>query len=121
MNRKTMALGAAVLVASLTGCVIVDGDSDFDFEDWRHEQRENQVQISELDLGMSRASVVDQLGTPNFSEAFTEDGHEYRILFYRTHHRHADGETSEDETTPLVFQDGELIGWGPSLLNDVRP
>lgn len=121
MHRTTLTLIAAVLVTTLSGCVIVGGDGDMDWEDWRHQQRENQAVISDLELGMARASVVDRLGTPAFSEGFADDGHEYRVLFYRTQHRHSDGETTQDETTPLVFQDNELIGWGESILRDVRP
>ena len=121
MNRTISTLGAVALVTTLSGCVIVGGDGDMDWEDWRHEQRENQAVISDLELGIARELVVDRLGTPAFSEAFTEDGHEYRVLFYRTQHRHSDGETSKDETTPLVFQDEQLIGWGESILADIRP
>lgn len=40
------------------------------------------------------------------------------ILRYRTHHRHSDGETTRDETTPLVFVDGTLAAWGEASLVD---
>ncbi len=38
---------------------------------------------------------------------------------YRTHHRHADGATTADETTALVFADGLPIGWGESVLASI--
>ena len=63
---------------------------------------------------------TDRLGTPADSEAFTRDGEEVRVLFYRTQHRHSDGETSRDETTPLVFRSGELVGWGQRVYDSVR-
>ena len=120
MNRLTLPLTALALTASLSGCVIIGGDGDWDVEDWRHEQRHNQEVISNLTMGAARGQVLDQLGTPDHSEAFTRDGHEYRVLFYRTHHRHADGDTSMDETTPLVFEDDRLVGWGDRVLASYR-
>ena len=30
----------------------------------------------------------------------------------RTHRTHSDGDTTRDETTPLVFEDGKLVGIG---------
>jgi len=29
---------------------------------------------------------------------------EYRVLYYRTQRLHADGDTTKDETTPLIFK-----------------
>ena len=46
------------------------------------------------------------------------DGSEIEVLFFRTRHRHSDGETTPDETTPLVFVDGELVGWGAAAYED---
>ena len=68
---------------------------------------------------MERSQVVGRLGAPHFSEAFTRDGEEFRVLFFRTRHRHSDGETSRDETTPLVFRNDTLIGWGDDVLASV--
>jgi hypothetical protein len=35
-------------------------------------------------------------------------------MFYRTQHRQADGITTEDECTALLFENNELIAWGDS-------
>jgi hypothetical protein len=67
-------------------------------------------------LNDSRQSVVEQLGAPDFSEAFSKKDDSYRVLFYRTQHEHSDGETTKDETTPLVFKNDRLIGWGQDAL-----
>jgi hypothetical protein len=48
------------------------------------------------------------------------DGATYQVLYYRTHRTHSDGETTKDETTPLVFKDSALIGWGMDALARVR-
>lgn len=71
---------------------------------WDANQRDNRDIISKLSLGADRSSVVSRLGTPSQPEALVKEGDEYRVLYYRTQHRHSDGETSKDETTPLIFK-----------------
>ncbi|MFV8817616.1 DUF3192 domain-containing protein [Haliea sp. E17] len=111
----------AILLLSLaaTGCVYVGGDVSGD-EDWKQTQDKNRNAISSLDLGMSFNAVVERMGTPDDSEAFTDNGDEVRVLFYRTRHTNSDGETTRDETTPLVFRNGKLIGWGEEVYGDLR-
>ena len=113
-------LTMAILFSNLSGCVIVNGEPGWYGSDWEDEQRENREIISNLEIGMERTQVVSKLGTPNFSEAFTRDGDEFRVLFFRTQHRHSDGDTTRDETTPLVFRNDTLIGWGNEVLASVR-
>lgn len=111
------------LITSLTGCVIVSGDNDSDWSDnhsWQAEQKENRNIISELSLNSNRQQVQSKLGKPAFTEAFMIAETEYHILYYRTHHHHSDGKTTKDETTPLVFKNNRLIGWGEKVLNSIR-
>lgn len=105
---------AGFLAIFLSGCIVI-GDKNHG-ESWRAEQRENREIISELELGTSRNRVLTLLGAPAFSEAFAKADDEYRVLFYRTQHRHSDGDTTKDETTPLVFKNDRLIGWGQEML-----
>ncbi len=108
---------AGCLAVSLSGCIIV-GDRD-NHEEWRLEQRENRETISELELGTSRDRVLTLMGAPAFSEAFTRNGNDYQVLYYRTQHRHSDGDTTKDETTPLVFKNDRLAGWGEEALAEL--
>ena len=119
MNHLTTCAVALSLVL-LPGCVIVNGEPGWYSGDWEKEQRKNREAISELQIGMERSVVTNRLGSPNFSEAFIRDGDEFRVLFFRTRHRHSDGETSRDETTPLVFKNDTLIGWGDEVLASIR-
>ena len=119
MKSLLSAAFAAVLVGTATGCVYIDGER-VNTDDWRDEQRENRVEISDLSMGMNRERVVAKLGAPAESEAFTREGREVRVLFYRTQHKRSDGETTRDETTPLVFENDRLIGWGSSVYQDLR-
>lgn len=116
MRKLARAFGAAGLAMALTGCVINVSDDGVEWgEDWKERQEFNRQVISRLEIGQSRAEVEDRLGEPDFTEAYSRDGAEYHILHYRTQHRHSDGETTRDETTPLVFRDGRLEGWGDSI------
>lgn len=108
-----------LFTVTATGCVFIDGEQ-VSTDDWRDEQKDNREAISQLSIGLSLDAVVERLGTPADSEAFTRDGEEVRVLFYRTQHRHSDGETSSDETTPLVFRSGELVGWGQRVYDTMR-
>ncbi|MBV1908230.1 MAG: DUF3192 domain-containing protein [Kangiellaceae bacterium] len=115
-------IAALLITFSLSGCIVVGGDDwrDDHNDNWRSHQRDNLSTINQLEINDSRSSVVEQLGAPDFSEAFERNGDSYRVLFYRTQHRHSDGETTKDETTPLVFRDNKLVGWGNDALRAVR-
>ena len=106
---------AAGLFLGLTvsGCVVhVDDRRDGEDSAWAQREKDNRAAIEDLELGTAASDVRARLGSADFSEAFSSAGHDYRVLFYRTHRVDSDGETSRDETTPLVFRDGELVGWG---------
>lgn len=118
-THKGMLVALALTVMSTTGCVYIDGEH-VTGDDWRETQRDNREMISKLELGTSRSAVVARLGTPDDSEAFDANGEEVRVLFYRTQRKHSDGETSRDETTPLVFRNDLLVGWGDTTYNALR-
>lgn len=109
----------ALLSLSVAGCIIVDGEH-VSHDSWSDNQRENREAISQLQINMPSNDVIRQLGPPDASEAFTLQGEEIRVLFYRTQRKHADGETTRDETTPLVFRDDLLSGWGDAVYAQLR-
>ena len=107
---------AAVLIgttAALSGCVINISDEE-GRQGWSvaSEEQRNREFISRLELGAPVDSVRASLGEPDFSEAWLEQGQEVRVLRYRTHRTHADGDTTQDETTALVFKAGRLVAIG---------
>ncbi|MFK7954685.1 MAG: DUF3192 domain-containing protein [Lysobacterales bacterium] len=112
---------AAFSVLLLSGCVIVtDPDDNWEYHSnsWEHRQEDNQTYIADLRLGTALEQVKLDLGRPDHSEGFMSDGREIIVLRYRTQHRHSDGDTTFDETTPLVFVDGALAGWGESVVRE---
>lgn len=119
MNRAFSLATPLLFTLALSGCVIIDSDH-VDKDDWRETQRVNRETISQLELGLSRTAVLDKLGAPFDSEAFTDGDDEVRVLFYRTRHAKSDGETTRDETTPVVFRNGRLVGWGDAVYSSLR-
>lgn len=108
--RLAAAAGLAALLSS--GCVIVADEDDRDYADHQKVEQHNRREIAQLPLGATLAEVQQRLGDPQFTEALASGSGEYRVLRYRTHRSHSDGDTSRDETTPLVFLDGKLYGIG---------
>jgi hypothetical protein len=115
---RAAALGlVALLTVGLQGCVIaVGGDGYSSSSDYRDSEQRNRQYIASLAAGTARATVEAELGTPNFADLVTVDGVRYRVIYYRTHRVHADGNTTRDECTPVVFADGLLIGSGELAL-----
>ncbi len=112
---------AAILLASssLSGCVVAIGNDAFqEDEKWEQAEKRNDSYISTIDLGTSSASVKADLGEPEYRDSFKRNNDTFEVLYYRTQHRHSDGETTRDETTPLVFVDGLLVGHGPSAVEN---
>ncbi|MGB0515285.1 MAG: DUF3192 domain-containing protein [Wenzhouxiangellaceae bacterium] len=113
-----MRLIPLILIAPLlTGCVVAIGNDDFGegSKNWSRVERENRAAIDGLRLGMGIYEVQDAMpNEPEFNEAFSVAGVSHRVLFYRTQRVDGDGVTTRDETTPLVFTDGRLTGWGES-------
>ena len=106
-----------VLGLGLQGCVIaIGGEGYTSSSDYRDSEQRNRHYIASLAEGTNLATVEAELGTPNFSDLTTVDGVRYRVMYYRTHRVHADGNTTRDECTPVVFADGLLIGTGDLAL-----
>ena len=111
---------ATLLAVSLSGCIVIGDRDNWNDSDWEQTQQDNREVISDLVLNSALKNVRLKLGAPNFSEAFTHSDEQYRVLYYRTQHRHSDGDTTKDETTPLVFKNDKLIGWGNDALAKVQ-
>ncbi len=122
MNFKKLAI-ISILPLSLTlgGCVIKidgNGDANYGYTDWEDREEKNRAAISNLQLELTPEQVRATLGTPDFTEFHKAEG-EIMVLFYRTHRQKGDGMTTKDECTPLVFQEGKLIGWGDATYRKI--
>lgn len=91
---------------------------------------ENRSRLNDLELGMDRAAVDSVLGNglqfeykklritnPWRVDAFElKGGTAVRIQYYLTQRQRRTGEAREAELTPVVFEDGRVVGWGWSYL-----
>lgn len=119
-GSQLAALGlVAALSFGLQGCIVVadgDGIHTYDKADYEEREERNRKAIASFNEGATLKQVENEMGTPNFSDLVTVDGVRYRVMYYRTNRVHADGNTTKDECTPLVFADGVLIGTGDLAL-----
>jgi hypothetical protein len=123
MKPLHIILLAAIVALPLSGCVIRINDNDWDSEegDWEDRQRNNAKKIQKLELGRTISSIKVDFGEPDLVESFRREAKDYKVLFYRTQHTHSDGMTTRDETTPLVFVEDILVGWGESAIEKATP
>ena len=78
------------------------------------EQANYTKHIANLETGTTYESVLRKMGVADFNELFEKQDGTYRVLYYRTQKTMGDGITTKDECTPLVFRNGNLVGWGDS-------
>ena len=65
------------------------------------------------------------VNSPYKSEIIQREGKPYEVLYYYTDVRNAiyianPSTVHDDELTPLVFEDGKLIGWGADFLKNIK-
>ena len=80
--------------------------------DWKDREEYNRVLIPKLELGTSKKVILEQMGSPDITEAKRVQGNELQVMFYRTHHKKADGFTTQDECTALLFINNRLSEMG---------
>lgn len=68
----------------------------------------------------SAASNSVTVNNPYQKEILSQRGKTYDVFYYLTHIRKADGIISQDELTPLVFENDIVIGKGWDFLKDLR-
>jgi hypothetical protein len=99
----------------------------------------NRENLNRLSLGMSKEKVLEVMGVESFKtkEPFgsgrqsetisnpyrteiltSKDGQTaFEVLFYYTDDKQRDDAITDDELTPLVIQNGKLVGWGWSFMD----
>ncbi|RUO69796.1 DUF3192 domain-containing protein [Pseudidiomarina sediminum] len=120
---KFIAASALIVTSALTlqGCIVVaDGHGDdYKASDFRELEEKNRRMIAGLDDGATMIYVREVMGTPEFADRVSVDNVRYDVLYYRTQRVDADGNTTRDECTPLVFEDGALRGTGHLALSRI--
>jgi len=73
----------------------------------------NRSRLNRLELGMTQDTVKKVMGKPYIREAY-----ELKEVWLYITAWQADGYTTSDEMTPLVFENGILIGWGSRFIDE---
>lgn len=114
---KRIGIGAGLYAVFVAAVITFYPDTPQDM-DWKDREAYNKVKISKLELGLHKKQIIELLGSPDITEAKRNDDKELQVMFYRTQHKQADGITTEDECTPLLFENNELIAWGETAYQD---
>ena len=110
ITRILFALAAYAVFVALVVNFYDDSPSNMNWED---REAYNRQFISELQLEQfSVEQALDQLGTPDITEAKKAEQDKFQVLFYRTQHVKSDGKTTLEECTALLFKNGTLIAIG---------
>ena len=98
-----------LLLFSLSFCFIFTSCSFLDrYDPGFVERQQNMDNAKKLKLGMTKKQVLAIMGEPLVSEKYNKPN----IWFYYTDWDWADCARNEEECTPLVFENGILVGWG---------
>ena len=117
-----------MLLLMLAGC------SNFYLDTSELLRTQNAENIKKLSIGMRKDVVMELMGTepskgvfmwidnPYRSETVTgQDGRTYEVLYYYSELKQRDDKITDDELTPLVFENGKLVGWGYPFLDRKVP
>lgn len=102
----------------------------------------NRKNLLQLSVGMTREQAISVMGTedmrvhyfqpygtprdrtavrinnPYRSEIMRAKDRTFEIIYYVTDVKKDDAAITDDELTPLVFENGKLAGWGQGFLQD---
>ncbi len=117
MNKKVISRILMALAAYGVFVILVLNFYDDSPSNMRWEDREayNRQFIAKLQLDQfTFEQALEQLGSPDITEAKKFNSNKYQVIFYRTQHVKSDGITTQEECTFLVFVNGQLkeIGLG---------
>jgi hypothetical protein len=80
---------------------------------WEDREDFNRQFIAELKLeSFTFEQALKQLGSPDITEAMKIAENYYQVMFYRTNLIKADGMTTQEECTALLFRNGLLTAIG---------
>ncbi|MDX3773247.1 DUF3192 domain-containing protein [Chromatiaceae bacterium AAb-1] len=89
---------------------------------WQDREAFNARIINKLDPQEQHLQddIIKRLGVPDITAALKQQNTIYQLLYYRTHWKVADGITTADECTPLLFRDRKLIAKGDAAIEHYK-
>jgi hypothetical protein len=115
MNKKVVSrILIALAIYGIFVALVVNfyDDSPSDME-WGDRESYNKQYIGKLTLEkFNFEQAIEELGSPDITEAKKVNENSFQVMFYRTQHVKSDGFTTQDECTALLFKNGSLIAIG---------
>jgi hypothetical protein len=123
MNKKVIArvLLALAVYGIFVVLVVLFYDDSPDKMMWEDREAYNRQFIAKLQVEQfTFEQALEQLGSPDITEAIKVADDNFQVMFYRTQHVKSDGITTQDECTFLLFVNGVLkeIGLGNNYPQD---
>lgn len=88
---------------------------------WEDREAYNRQFIAKLELKKFKFNdAIEQLGSPDITEAKVVNETSYQVGFYRTQHVKSDGITTQDECTALLFTNGILTAIGKTAYQQFK-
>lgn len=120
MKLKTVlwfTAGVALYLLATTAVLCFYPDSPAQMN-WQDREAFNAKFIQRLDVSkpIQQEYLISRLGSPDITEAYRDGEQVYQLLYYRTHRKAADGITTADECTALLFIDRSLHSIGTSAV-----
>lgn len=115
-------IGGALLYLLATYSVLRFYPDDPAQMNWMDREAFNARFIGRLqpDASLQQEFLISRLGSPDITEAFRSDQQIYQLLYYRTHRKAADGITTADECTALLFVDRQLVAVGETAVSQYQ-
>lgn len=76
------------------------------------EAEKNRKSMFHLQVGMSKNDVLNLLGEPRKTEAYSIADKNIEFWLYMTEGKGSDRKLNDSNFTPLAFENERLIGWG---------
>lgn len=111
-----------VVYVLLTAAVLLWYQDDVEQMNWADREVFNHKIISKYQLNdtVLQQQVLARLGAPDITFAQQQGKVLYQVLYYRTHRSKADGITTADECTALLFKNRRLIAIGDAATSQYQ-
>lgn len=89
---------------------------------WQDREAFNAKIIHKLDINrqLTQDEITSRLGVPDITAATRKEDAVYQLLYYRTHRKVADGITTADECTALLFKNRQLQAIGDKAIEQYQ-
>jgi len=103
----------AILIFSILGLFLCGCSADDWADDWYGYGYTNRKNLNKIEIGITKAEILEIMGRPHIREASNQQEwwlYEIARSIYITDY---------ERYTPIVFENGKVIGWGRNFYKDI--